>query len=100
MFGSCLAGIYIPVDEDFGLVPVELMAAGKPVIGVDEGGLKETIIDGETGILLPSNPKLEDLSLAVSQLESENTSSQRKICQDRAKLFTMDKFITKMQELL
>lgn len=29
------------------------MAAGKPVIGVDEGGLRETVVDGETGVLLP-----------------------------------------------
>jgi len=40
------------VDEDFGMSPVESMACGTPVIGVDEGGLKETIIDGKTGKLI------------------------------------------------
>jgi glycosyltransferase involved in cell wall biosynthesis len=35
--------VYIPVDEDFGMSPVESMAAGKPVIGVQEGGLWETV---------------------------------------------------------
>jgi glycosyltransferase involved in cell wall biosynthesis len=38
------ATIYVPVDEDFGMSPVESMACGTPVIGVDDGGLKESII--------------------------------------------------------
>lgn len=42
------ATIYVPVDEDFGMSPVESMACGTPVIGVNDGGLKETIIDGKT----------------------------------------------------
>jgi len=46
--GKSIATIYIPIDEDFGMSPVESMAAGKPVIGVNDGGLKESIIDGET----------------------------------------------------
>lgn len=36
-------------DENFGLAQVEAMACGTPVIGTDWGGLKDTIIDGETG---------------------------------------------------
>ncbi|MCB9806641.1 glycosyltransferase [Candidatus Peribacteria bacterium] len=51
------ATIYIPVDEDFGMSPVESMSCGTPVIGVNDGGLKETIIDGETGFLI--NPRCE-----------------------------------------
>jgi glycosyltransferase involved in cell wall biosynthesis len=36
-------------DENFGLAQVEAMACGTPVIGTNWGGLKETIVDGETG---------------------------------------------------
>jgi glycosyltransferase involved in cell wall biosynthesis len=39
------ATIYIPVDEDFGMTPVESMACGVPVIGSREGGLLETVIE-------------------------------------------------------
>lgn len=39
------ATIYVPVDEDFGMSPVESMSCGTPVIGVNDGGLKESIID-------------------------------------------------------
>gem|GEM_PF-627248 len=46
LIGRCIATIYIPMDEDFGISPVESMAAGKPVIGVQEGGLLETVGEG------------------------------------------------------
>ncbi len=40
-------------EEDFGIVPVEAMASGVPVIAYKEGGTSESVIDGETGILFP-----------------------------------------------
>ncbi len=42
------------VEEAFGSVPVEAMACGVPVIGAAYGGLKDTIISGETGFLMPT----------------------------------------------
>ncbi|MEM3192199.1 MAG: glycosyltransferase, partial [Candidatus Parvarchaeota archaeon] len=39
-------------NEDFGLVPLESMASCKPVISFNEGGPKETILDGITGFLV------------------------------------------------
>ncbi len=38
-------------DEDFGIMPVEALASGTPVIALNKGGTSETIIDGKTGIL-------------------------------------------------
>jgi len=43
LIGNCYAGIYIPVDEDFGMTQIELMAAGKPVIGVEEGDFSKRL---------------------------------------------------------
>lgn len=42
-------GLIFPGEEDFGIVPVEVMAAGKPVFALSAGGLLETNIDGVTG---------------------------------------------------
>ncbi len=44
-------GLLFPGVEDFGLVPVEAMARGCPVIALGEGGACETVLDGQTGVL-------------------------------------------------
>lgn len=47
-----------PPEEDFGLVPVEAMSSGTPVIAYGVGGATETIIDGKTGIFFtPQTPE-------------------------------------------
>lgn len=52
LYSDCRALIFPSSQEDFGIVPVEAMAAGKPVIALREGGVIETVIDGKTGILV------------------------------------------------
>lgn len=54
LVGHCKATIYIPKDEDYGMSPVESIAAGKPVIGVDEGGVGETVVNRVSGVLMES----------------------------------------------
>lgn len=48
--------IYAPIGEPFGFVPLEAMACATAVVGVAEGGVVETVRDGETGILTPRDP--------------------------------------------
>lgn len=48
---------YAPHNEPFGLVPLEAMACGKPVVGVNEGGVKETVIHEVTGLLVDRDPE-------------------------------------------
>lgn len=52
LYSNCLAAIYVPKDEDWGLIPLEAAACKKPTIGCNEGGLKETIVNGKTGFLM------------------------------------------------
>lgn len=44
--------VLLPGEEDFGIVPVEAQAAGRPVIALGRGGAAETVLDGETGVLV------------------------------------------------
>ena len=50
--------VYAPVLEPFGLVPVESTSCGTPVIGVEEGGVQESVISGYAGLLVERNPVL------------------------------------------
>ena len=51
LLSECRCVVYTPEDEHFGYVPVEAMAAGRPVVAVNRGGPAETIVHGETGLL-------------------------------------------------
>lgn len=52
---TCL--LYTPDKEHFGIVPVEAMYMGTPVIAVDSGGPRETVVSGETGYLIHQTPE-------------------------------------------
>jgi len=91
LYGNCLATIYIPYDEDFGLIPIESMSSGKPCIGANDGGVKETIIHKKTGLLI--EPTVENIIKAVEWLTPERAKKMRKACEERAKKFSEDKFI-------
>ena len=60
--------LVFPGVEDFGLVPVEAQACGCPVIGYGEGGVTETVIEGETGVLF-REPAPEALIRAIERFE-------------------------------
>jgi glycosyltransferase involved in cell wall biosynthesis len=47
--------LLVPGVEEFGIAAVEAQAAGRPVVGVAAGGLTETVVPGETGVLVPEN---------------------------------------------
>jgi glycosyltransferase involved in cell wall biosynthesis len=47
--------VLLPGEEDFGLVPVEAQACGRPVVALGRGGATETVVDGVTGVLVPDD---------------------------------------------
>jgi len=55
LLSSSLAVVSLAHKEPFGLTPVEAHAVGVPALMVNEGGFASTIIDGESGRLLPRN---------------------------------------------
>lgn len=61
-------GLIVPNVEEFGIAAVEAQAAGRPVIGVDRGGLQETVIDGETGLLVREDD-VEELAEALADTD-------------------------------
>ncbi|MBU4217232.1 glycosyltransferase [Candidatus Parcubacteria bacterium] len=100
LVGSCRAAIYIPMDEDAGMTQLEANAAGKPVLGVAEGGLLETIEDGETGILIRSNPDKDNVSEAVQKMSAEWCLARRIQCEEQAQKYGKEVFVKRIKELL
>jgi glycosyltransferase involved in cell wall biosynthesis len=81
--------------EDFGIIPVEAMAAGTPVIGPITGGVSETVIDGVTGKLLPTFSDSEILK-AASSLDLINPQD----CVKRAEEFASKEFRERLKTWL
>jgi len=69
------AMIYAPRLEPFGLAPIEAAACGVPVVAVAEGGVRETVIDGETGLLVAHDPA--SVAAAVARLLADPTLARR-----------------------
>lgn len=93
---ECKGFIHTPINEPFGMAPVEAMASGKPVIAPNEGGLKETIIDGVTGKLI-DDINSDKLATAIKGV-GRNPEKYKDACLMQAKKFDVEIFIKKMRE--
>lgn len=67
-YARCRALIF-PGEEDFGIVPVEAMASGRPVIAFGRGGATETVVDGVTGVFFETQ-SVEAIRAAVERLKT------------------------------
>ncbi len=74
LYSRCKALIF-PGEEDFGIVPLEAMACGKPVIAYGKGGALETVIDGKTGIFF-NDQTIGSLDSAVKKFHTISFDQQ------------------------
>jgi glycosyltransferase involved in cell wall biosynthesis len=78
-----------PPEEDFGLVPIEAMAMGTPVIAYGKWGATETVVDGTTGVFFsPQTP--ESLNDAIERFENMEWENEK--IQEHAEGFSKKKF--------
>jgi len=95
LFSQAQAFIFCSDNEDFGIVPVEAMAYGCPVIAYKSGGTTETVIDGKTGIFFDELTS-DSCAKAIIKLKKSKINSQD--CIDRSLDFSRDKFISKIRQ--
>lgn len=87
-YQTCQA-LIMPQEEDFGIVALEVQAAGKPVIAYNKGGATETVIKNQTGIFF-SSLKSDIIRKAVIKYERIRFSSQK--LHNHAQTFNIVKF--------
>ncbi len=100
LVGRCIATVYIPMDEDFGMSAVESMSAGKPCIGVNDGGLKEIIEHKKTGYFIPKEYTVDDIVEAVKYIDRDKSLEMKDDCINKAKRFSVDRFVEEMKKII
>ena len=90
LYAGAKAFIFCALDEDFGIVPVEAMAHGVPVIALGQGGVLETVTEGKTGLLF-DEPNPESL-IRVLRIFLRMNKDWSKDCVKRADTFNKKRF--------
>jgi glycosyltransferase involved in cell wall biosynthesis len=101
-FKSVLAGcraLLFPGVEDFGIVPVETMASGRPVIAFAKGGALDSVVHGVTGLLY-EDPTPLGLERAILTFESEESHFRTENCVAQAEKFSRARFMRAFSRLL
>jgi glycosyltransferase involved in cell wall biosynthesis len=93
-YARCQALIF-PGEEDFGMVPVEAMASGRPVVAFGQGGATETVAKGVSGVFF-AEQTVEAISSAVRSLAGIEIDSEKIAA--HASQFGRDQFFQKMRK--
>lgn len=97
-YQRCRALVF-PGEEDFGIVPVEAMAAGRPVIAFRRGGVTESVVEGVTGTFFDSQ-RPEALRDAVLRFESMEDRLDPSTIREHARRFDRSRFKRRMLQVV
>lgn len=97
LYSGAKAFLATAEDEDFGITPVEAMAAGTPVIAYKGGGYLESVISGKTGLFF-DELTVESLVEAMRKLSDLNISAGA--CRKQAEKFSKERFRKEIKEFV
>lgn len=97
LYAGAKALLYPVEDEDFGIVPVEAMGYGVPVIAHRSGGPKETIIENVTGVFI-DELTVDSLAQAIENLNTRKWNRSK--IHQHAKQFSEDRFKKEIREFV
>lgn len=100
IYDRCFAVLFTPPNEDWGIVPLEAMAFGKPVVAVGRGGPAESIINGETGYLCDDDSS--SFARAMHTLVSQPALYERMSvsARERALRYDWSSFVDRIDDYL
>lgn len=96
-YASQCRALLFPGEEDFGMVPLEINASGRPVIAYGAGGALETVIDGATGMFFKEQTT-ESLATAIEEFESRRWN--RRLMRRHAEKFDTGVFTERVRNFL
>lgn len=101
LLNRSLAVLYTPVNEHFGIVPIEAMGAGRPVLTCDSGGPLESVLHGKTGF--HCKPFAGDWAKAMQkmvQMGPKDLARMREAAYDQAQSFGIESFGDQLDSLV
>ena len=99
LYSNAYTVLYSPIDEDFGIVPLEAMSSRKPCIAINEGGPKEVILEGKTGFLVNSIDEMAERMSFLAERPEEVERMGKKGRGHVEKHFSWDKFLKRFSEV-
>lgn len=96
LLGRAKALVYAARNEDFGMVPIEALASGTPVVGVDEGYTRFQIEDGRSGVLF----RRGGLSSAIDRFEEDGVSATPEDLVEAAENYSAERFAKRMRRIV
>lgn len=96
LLSRACAVVFAAENEDFGIVPIEAMAAGTPVIGINDGFTKHQIIDEQNGLLFARG----HLPAALDQFEARGVEWSEPRIERFADRFAVERFRAQLQEIV
>lgn len=91
--------VIFPVEEDFGIVPVEAMAAGTPVVALARGGVLETVVEGKTGLFFYEQTA-DALVAALRKFQQMEKMFRPSTLRRHAERFEQQVFLDKMRRFV
>jgi glycosyltransferase involved in cell wall biosynthesis len=89
--------VVLPAEEDFGIVPVEALACGRPVVALARGGARETVEPGVTGVLVESQTAA---AFADAMDRVRRLSLDPAVARQRAESYSREHFETRFKQVL
>jgi glycosyltransferase involved in cell wall biosynthesis len=93
LYRACAALVF-PANEDFGIIPVEAQACGAPVVALDVGGARDTVVQGETGIRV-ARQEVGLFADAIGQLAASPPTAAT--CRANAERFSAERFADELR---
>lgn len=95
---SAVCLVYTPSDEHFGIVPLEGMYSGLPVVACNSGGPKETVVDGKTGLLCEATA--HSFSDAIKQCLTSDVDFKKQGKEHVANNFSLSNFGDQLEKVV